>query len=98
MAHAGHDDGPRRIEARSHGAHDSPNVAANIAPCPPRNEFPRPAVLTMLSAFTARPIIELKPRDKSKIESILAYGRPLPWPSVGETSTDGAQATECLWA
>jgi len=29
----------------------------------------------MLSAFTARPIIELKQRDKSKIESILAYGR-----------------------
>ena len=29
----------------------------------------------MLSAFTARPIIELKPRDKSKIETILAYGR-----------------------
>ncbi|KAM7187913.1 hypothetical protein V8F20_010782 [Naviculisporaceae sp. PSN 640] len=28
----------------------------------------------MLSAFTARPIIELKQRDKSKIESILAYG------------------------
>ncbi|KAK3997150.1 vacuolar morphogenesis protein 6 [Cladorrhinum sp. PSN332] len=28
----------------------------------------------MLSAFTARPIIELKPRDKSKIECILAYG------------------------
>ncbi|MCJ1468827.1 Vacuolar morphogenesis protein 6 [Pseudocyphellaria aurata] len=28
----------------------------------------------MLSAFTARPIIELKPRDKSKIEAILAYG------------------------
>jgi Vam6/Vps39-like protein vacuolar protein sorting-associated protein 39 len=28
----------------------------------------------MLSAFTARPIVELKPRDKSKIESILAYG------------------------
>ncbi|KAF2447253.1 vacuolar morphogenesis protein AvaB [Karstenula rhodostoma CBS 690.94] len=28
----------------------------------------------MLSAFTARPIIELKARDKSKIESILAYG------------------------
>jgi len=28
----------------------------------------------MLSAFTARPIIELKPRDKSKIESILAHG------------------------
>lgn len=28
----------------------------------------------MLSAFTARPIVTLKPRDKSKIESILAYG------------------------
>lgn len=28
----------------------------------------------MLSAFTARPIIELKPRDKSKIETILANG------------------------
>ncbi|KAF1938106.1 hypothetical protein EJ02DRAFT_458131 [Clathrospora elynae] len=28
----------------------------------------------MLSAFTARPIVELKLRDKSKIESILAYG------------------------
>ena len=31
----------------------------------------------MLSAFTARPIVELKQRDKSKIESILAYGTPL---------------------
>lgn len=29
----------------------------------------------MLSAFTARPIVELKQRDKSRIESILAYGR-----------------------
>ncbi|KAL2143281.1 hypothetical protein VTI28DRAFT_10588 [Corynascus sepedonium] len=28
----------------------------------------------MLSAFTARPIIELKQRDRSRIESILAYG------------------------
>ncbi|KAI1174247.1 AvaB protein [Nemania sp. FL0916] len=28
----------------------------------------------MLSAFTARPIVELKQRDKSKIETILAYG------------------------
>ncbi|RDW82393.1 hypothetical protein BP6252_03505 [Coleophoma cylindrospora] len=28
----------------------------------------------MLSAFTARPIVELKARDKSKIESILSYG------------------------
>ncbi|KIW01230.1 uncharacterized protein PV09_07273 [Verruconis gallopava] len=31
----------------------------------------------MLSAFTARPIVELKQRDKSKIESILAYGDKL---------------------
>ncbi|OTA01860.1 hypothetical protein A9Z42_0021860 [Trichoderma parareesei] len=30
--------------------------------------------LAMLSAFTARPIIELRQRDKSKIETILAYG------------------------
>ena len=29
----------------------------------------------MLSAFTARAIIELKQRDKSRIESILAYGK-----------------------
>lgn len=28
----------------------------------------------MLSAFTARPIVEFRQRDKSKIESILAYG------------------------
>lgn len=28
----------------------------------------------MLSAFAARPIVELKPRDKSKIESVLALG------------------------
>ncbi|RDA83651.1 hypothetical protein CP532_4662 [Ophiocordyceps camponoti-leonardi (nom. inval.)] len=28
----------------------------------------------MLSAFTARPIIELRQRDKSRIETILAYG------------------------
>ncbi|KAF1812500.1 hypothetical protein P152DRAFT_341522 [Eremomyces bilateralis CBS 781.70] len=28
----------------------------------------------MLNAFTARPIVELKQRDKSKIESILTYG------------------------
>lgn len=28
----------------------------------------------MLAAFTARPIVELKQRDRSKIESILAYG------------------------
>ncbi|KAI5306511.1 Vacuolar morphogenesis protein 6, partial [Ascosphaera pollenicola] len=28
----------------------------------------------MLSAFTARPLVELKPRDKSRIESLLSYG------------------------
>ncbi|MCJ1312918.1 Vacuolar morphogenesis protein 6 [Agyrium rufum] len=28
----------------------------------------------MLSAFTARPIVELKQRDKSRIESVLVYG------------------------
>ena len=28
----------------------------------------------MLSAFTAEPIVELKQRDKSRIESILAHG------------------------
>ncbi|KAJ4381096.1 Vacuolar morphogenesis protein 6 [Didymella sp. IMI 355093] len=31
----------------------------------------------MLSAFTAKPIVELKQRDKSRIESILAYGMAL---------------------
>ncbi|KAI9372649.1 hypothetical protein BJX61DRAFT_533804 [Aspergillus egyptiacus] len=29
---------------------------------------------SMLSAFTARPLVELKPRDRSRIESVLAYG------------------------
>lgn len=28
----------------------------------------------MLSAFKAKPTVELKSRDKSKIESLLAYG------------------------
>ena len=28
----------------------------------------------MLSVFSAQPIVELKQRDKSKIESVLAYG------------------------
>ncbi|KAK4923799.1 hypothetical protein LTR28_012458, partial [Elasticomyces elasticus] len=28
----------------------------------------------MLSAFTARPIVEFKQRDKSKIEALLTYG------------------------
>ena len=29
---------------------------------------------TMLSAFTARPVVELPQRNKSKIESVLAHG------------------------
>ncbi|KAJ5169190.1 uncharacterized protein N7482_004784, partial [Penicillium canariense] len=33
-----------------------------------------PPARAMLSAFTARPLVELKPRDKSKIDSVLAYG------------------------
>ncbi|KAI0515139.1 SPX domain-containing protein [Xylaria bambusicola] len=42
----------------------------------PTSGFPnmRVPVAAMLSAFTARPIIELKSRDKSKIETILASG------------------------
>lgn len=32
-------------------------------------------MVAMLSAFTARPVVELKQRDKSKIECILAYGK-----------------------
>ena len=32
----------------------------------------------MLSAFTARPLVELKQRDKSKVESVLAHGGILP--------------------
>lgn len=38
------------------------------------NERRRTRLATMLSAFTARPLVELKPRDKSKIESVLGYG------------------------
>jgi hypothetical protein len=38
------------------------------------DDFTIEIAVTMLSAFTARPIVELKQRDKSKIESILAYG------------------------
>ncbi|KAI1823922.1 SPX domain-containing protein [Xylaria intraflava] len=41
----------------------------------PTSGFPNMSELVaMLSAFTARPIIELKQRDKSKIEAILAHG------------------------
>lgn len=37
------------------------------------HELTRPSGV-MLSAFTARPLVELKPRDKSRIDSVLAYG------------------------
>ncbi|KAJ6010427.1 hypothetical protein N7451_001839 [Penicillium sp. IBT 35674x] len=33
-----------------------------------------PCRRAMLSAFTAQPLVELKPRDKSRIDSVLAYG------------------------
>ena len=39
----------------------------------------------MLSAFTARPIVELKQRDKSKIESVLGYGNIALETEVGTT-------------
>lgn len=38
----------------------------------------------MLAAFTAQPIVELKQRDKSKVESILAYGKTDGTESRGE--------------
>lgn len=48
----------------------------------------------MLSAFTARPIVELKQRDKSKIEAVLAYGEAVPTrtPVFAEHSFQG---TDC---
>ena len=39
----------------------------------------------MLLAFKAQPIIELKQRDKSKIESVLSYGKLL-IDEIGEMS------------
>lgn len=36
---------------------------------------PSPAI--MLTAFIARPVVEFRQRDKSKIDSILAYGMPI---------------------
>lgn len=38
--------------------------------------------VAMLSAFTARPILELRQRDKSKIESILAYGTAMDYAKI----------------
>ncbi|CAG8946677.1 unnamed protein product [Penicillium salamii] len=42
----------------------------------PATPLANPAIedTPMLSAFTARPLVELKPRDKSRIDSVLAYG------------------------
>lgn len=57
----------------------------------------------MLSAFTARPLVELRPRDRSKVESLLAYGdrllvglntgslRVYRVNEVDEEETDGAE-------
>jgi hypothetical protein len=47
----------------------------------------------MLSAFTARPIVELKQRDKSKIESILAYGMRLGATSGAKANSNRRQST-----
>lgn len=49
----------------------------------------------MLSAFTPRLIVELKQRDKSKIESVLAYGAPLESLQVALADID--QGTDCWW-
>jgi hypothetical protein len=68
----GNDDGLpslRRISS-THGASSIRRIAAATWP----DEVAVDRIATMLSAFTARPIVELKQRDKSKIESILAYG------------------------
>jgi hypothetical protein len=46
----------------------------------------------MLTAFKAQPIIELKQRDKSKIESVLAYGKGSL--DINGTSSSHYQATE----
>jgi hypothetical protein len=71
------------------GAPQAPSASNNLKlPCRPSSTprhdpvthyvgWPSTADSTfsiMLSAFTARPVVELKQRDKSKIESILAYG------------------------
>lgn len=47
----------------------------------------------MLSAFTARPIVELKQRDKSKIEAVLAYGEFRAAPNAGGTLLIKKQVT-----
>ncbi|KAI9839506.1 MAG: hypothetical protein M1819_002131 [Sarea resinae] len=49
----------------------APTSRSRLEALPPQ---PR---LAMLSAFTARPLVELKQRDRSKIESLLAYGNRL---------------------
>lgn len=48
----------------------------------------------MLSAFTARPIIELKQRDKSKIESLLAYGMQV-LAAFSKSESNTTQAIAC---
>ena len=60
-----------RASSILHGATDARNIVAFRITTFTRVEKTH---FNMLSAFTARPIVELKQRDKSRIESILAYG------------------------
>lgn len=48
----------------------------------------------MLSAFRAQPIYELKQQDKSKIESVLAYGMHSIYPFTQCCTDEIAQATD----
>ena len=51
----------------------------------------------MLSAFTALPIVELKQRDKSKIESLLTYGKvAVPVLALKRANSRPVQVTSCL--
>ncbi|KAG9585702.1 hypothetical protein KCV01_g13713, partial [Aureobasidium melanogenum] len=50
----------------------------------------------MLSAFRAQPIYELKQQDKSKIESVLAYGMSCRSSSLGKSDADGRSVGDRL--
>ena len=69
------------IRQQKHGASSTTNYDRITLSLELEDTWSR-ALPTMLSAFTARPIVELKQRDKSKIESILAYGRLHPLPEL----------------
>ena len=51
----------------------------------------------MLSAFKAQPTVELKSRDKSKIESLLAYGEAtiLGWQGFKRANRKERRQTSC---